>query len=203
MPGSVRSESPTKTWGSRFIVFQRRVWHSPTPCHSGACTVQFVSICQTAVSITKENAGTTESFCGKKNIVSTTQSGLEISYLSTQDKNNLKQFTPPSVVVHTWYIILSNNNKTSLTGQNMYHLFKSAPTHHSSLKVWMGSRLQCEFIISFTASTLCWLLFCVFISFGIKLHCANSQVFLRHLFIKAISALCWRHFYLRTYSDMS
>lgn len=52
---------PQKIRGSRFIVFQRRVWHSPTPCHSGACTVQFVSICQTAVSVTKGNAGTTQS----------------------------------------------------------------------------------------------------------------------------------------------
>lgn len=49
-----------------------------TPCHSLPYTMQFASICQTAVSLTKENAGTIKSY---KNIVPSIQNGHVTSSL--------------------------------------------------------------------------------------------------------------------------
>lgn len=97
--------------------------------------MQFVSICQTAVSITKENAGTTESL--RKTLSPQPKMALRLVICwpaTTTKKKNLKQFTPLSVVVDTCYIIPSIDNKTSRTEQSVYRVLKSAPTYHFSLK---------------------------------------------------------------------
>lgn len=134
MPGSVRSESPTKTRGSRFNVFQHWVWHSPTRCHSGACTVQFVSICRTAVSITKENAGTTESLW--KTLSPHPKMALRlVIYLAHNNKKHLNNLRHSRLLYLLHYSL--NWRQKIFSWTEHYHTLKSAPTYHSSLKVWM------------------------------------------------------------------